>query len=506
MAPAAWKGSDLHYQTNAQDVARTAGKTDPFPAVDQPCEDAADTPLSVALKKTEKPVKYWEYQCHALCCLLVGGGHVKSGEVRRAIEYLPPAAFQRCTYYEKWANAVAVTSIERGTISQKDLDEALGGSHATPEVLYKPGDYVRVKVEDSSVRYRKPHLRTPGYLFGVVGRIDAPCIGYVEEPDIDAFHWVEGPMQPTYRITFYQKDLWEGYQGTDNDTLEIEIWQSWLLPSNEEEFKHQQANRAKLEITNGHKHDHGDHVHDERMEIEQKAVDAEGDDAERSRLTKALVKCHIDKGVIKAEDLTAMIEELESYGSRGLGARMIARAWSDPKYKALMLKDGASAAAELGIEADGWPANGGVTEPNGQLAGVLLKVVEDTPEVYNLLVCTLCSCYPISILGMAPSWYKARSYRARSVRDPRGVLKDFGTTVPEGVAIQICDSNADTRFIKIPLRPAGTEGWTEDQLQALVTRDAVIGVRHPKTVEEFNKEGGVFHPKSEGYKGKFIYQ
>ncbi|KAA6418792.1 MAG: nitrile hydratase subunit alpha [Trebouxia sp. A1-2] len=475
--------------------------------------DTVDAPLSVAIEKSGKPVKYWEYQVHALSSLLVGGGKVRPGEMRRAIEFMPVTAFSTKSYYEKWASAIATTMIERGTITQPELDEAMGISTEEPPVLYKPGSYVRCKPEDAAVRYRKPHLR---YLYGVVGRIDTPTIGYLEEPDIDAFHYVEGPRQPVYRVVFYQKDLWEGYNGTDDDNLEIEIWQSWLLPSSEKEFKEQQANRIKApegfhQRNKGHEHDHEHehehgHKHEERTKVEMDAIKAEGDDAEKARLIQCLIKILTAKGVVSAADITGHIEELESYGSRGLGPRVVAKAWTDPEFKKRLLEDGVAGVTELGISAEGWLPKGGVTEPNGQLSGIILKVVENKPGIHHLLVCTLCSCYPISVLGMAPSWYKARSYRARSVRDPRAVLKEFGLELPKETIIQVLDSNADSRFLSIPLRPEGTEGWTEDQLQALVTRDSIVGVGLPKTPEQLKKEGGTFFPKSEGYKGRFIYQ
>eukprot|EP00891_Asterochloris_glomerata_P003001 jgi/Astpho2/3001/Aster-03310 len=491
--------------------------------------DSVDAPLSLAIKKTQKPVKYWEYQVHALSCLLVGGGFVKSGEMRRAIEYLPTTAFATKTYYEKWASAIATTMIERGTITQPELDEALGLPTKEPEIMFKKGDYVRCKTEDAAVRYRKPHLRTPGYLFGVVGIIDMDCLGYLETPEIDAFHYVTGPHQPLYRVKFFQRDLWEGYSGPDSDTLEIEIWQSWLDPSSEAEFKKQQATRKGMPEgynagkTTTHSHNGHEHTHDERLEVEQKAVDAEGEDAEKARFINAILKVLYGKKVVKPEDMTAMIEELESYGSRGLGPRVVARAWTDPEYKKRLLADGVSAIKEMGISAEGWKPYGGVTEANAQLSGILLKVVENKPGLHHLLVCTLCSCYPISVLGMAPSWYKARSFRARSVRDPRAVLKEFGTTLPESTTIHVMDSNADSRresacqtrfkpsasaawFLSIPLRPKGTEGWSEDKLQALVTRDSIIGVALPKTPAQLEKDGGEFFPKSAGYVGKFIYQ
>jgi hypothetical protein len=139
---------------------------------------------------------------------------------------------------------------------------------------------------------------------------------------------------------------------------------------------------------------------------------------------------------------------------------MVARAWVDPAYKVRALADGSAAAAELGLE----------------VGPLRLIVVENTPEVHNVIVCTLCSCYPRMLLGIPPEWYKSRAYRSRAVREPRAVLAEFGTALAAGVRIRVHDSTADMRYMVLPMRPAGTDGWDEQRLAALVTRDALIGV------------------------------
>jgi nitrile hydratase len=146
--------------------------------------------------------------------------------------------------------------------------------------------------------------------------------------------------------------------------------------------------------------------------------------------------------------------------SPALGARVVARAWTDPAFKAQLLADGTRACQSLGI--DMGPTN--------------LCVVENTAEAHNLIVCTLCSCYPRTLLGLPPDWYKSRAYRSRAVREPRAVLAEFGTVLPEGTTVRVHDSTADLRYLVLPRRPAGTEGWSEEALAALVTRDSMIGV------------------------------
>jgi nitrile hydratase subunit alpha len=142
------------------------------------------------------------------------------------------------------------------------------------------------------------------------------------------------------------------------------------------------------------------------------------------------------------------------------GAKMVARAWVDPAYKARMLADGSAAAEEVGLE----------------VGPLKLVVVENTPQVHNLIVCTLCSCYPRMLLGLPPDWYKSRPYRSRAVSEPRKVLAEFGTHVPDDVDVRVHDSTADMRYLVLPLRPAGTADWPEEKLAELATRDSMVGV------------------------------
>ena len=157
-------------------------------------------------------------------------------------------------------------------------------------------------------------------------------------------------------------------------------------------------------------------------------------------------------------------------GSPAHGARMVARAWLDPGYRERLLADGNAAAAELGLDTG-----------NRDGSGYRLKAVQNTVQRHNMVVCTLCSCYPWEMLGLPPVWYKAAPYRSRAVKDPRGVLADFGVSLPKETEIRVWDSTAETRFLVLPMRPASTDGWSEDQLAELVTRDSMIGTGFPKT-------------------------
>jgi nitrile hydratase len=171
----------------------------------------------------------------------------------------------------------------------------------------------------------------------------------------------------------------------------------------------------------------------------------------------------VEKGIVTEEEIAAEVEAMRKRGYER-GARVVARAWVDPEYKKRLLANGTKACEELGLE----------------VPALKLVAVENTPEVHNAIVCTLCSCYPRMLLGIPPEWYKSRNYRSRMVREPRAVLAEFGLQIPESVAIRVHDSTADMRYMVLPMRPAGTEGWSEERLASLVTRDSMIGVAVPK--------------------------
>src|SRR5229473_2451987 len=195
-------------------------------------------------------------------------------------------------------------------------------------------------------------------------------------------------------------------------------------------------------------HDH-DHHHDHQV--------VPSDPALR---TKALESLLVEKGLVDRAALDALVDTYENKIGPRNGAKVVARAWVDPAYKTRLLADANDAMAEFGFVSR---------------QGDRVVVVENTAKVHNLIVCTLCSCYPWSVLGLPPVWYKSAPYRSRTVIDPKGVLAEFGVTLPAGTDIRIWDSTAETRFLVVPMRPAGTEGWNEDRLATLVTRDSMVG-------------------------------
>jgi len=225
----------------------------------------------------------------------------------------------------------------------------------------------------------------------------------------------------------------------------------------------------------GHSHDHGhghhhhDHDHDhahphthDGHPILKYSDDSVHDVRESDLyplLAEALRSVLVERGVVSAADIREHLEALDKVDD-SMGGRIVAHAWSDPEYKKRLLDNGSAAVAEFGI-------NMGETQ---------LIVVENTDAVHNLVVCTLCSCYPRAILGLPPDWYKSKSYRARAVYEPRAVLREFGTALPESKTVRVHDSNADMRYLVLPQRPAGTEGWDEARLATLVSRDCLVGV------------------------------
>jgi nitrile hydratase len=176
---------------------------------------------------------------------------------------------------------------------------------------------------------------------------------------------------------------------------------------------------------------------------------------------KALESLLVEKGLVDPAALDVLVDTFENKVGPRNGARVVARAWLDPEYKKRLLEDAPAAIAELGYT-------------SGQ--GEHMVVLENTPEVHNLVVCTLCSCYPWPVLGLPPVWYKSAAYRSRAVIDPRGVLHEFGTPVGDDVEVRVWDSTAELRYIVLPERPAGTETLSEEELVALVTRNAMVGV------------------------------
>jgi nitrile hydratase len=215
-----------------------------------------------------------------------------------------------------------------------------------------------------------------------------------------------------------------------------------------------------------HDHDHAaahaDHDEDDHGHAHAPPAKDEKIHSYYQVLGLALKELLIEKGIVTADEMRQAIEARDAI-TPAMGAKVVARAWTDPDYKSRLLADGAAAVKELDIDP-------GATN---------LVVVENTERVHNVIVCTLCSCYPRMVLGLPPSWYKSREYRSRVVREPRAVLAEFGTQLADDVEVRVHDSTADMRYLVLPVRPAGTEKLSEKELADLVTRDCMIGVAVP---------------------------
>ena len=208
-------------------------------------------------------------------------------------------------------------------------------------------------------------------------------------------------------------------------------------------------------MTDEHHHDHDGHHPEAPSPIEAR--------------TLALESLLIEKGLLTSQDVDRIVSAYEHDIGPLIGARVVARAWTDPEYRARLLADGPAAVRELGFD---YPA------------GTRLVVVANEPDRHNVIVCTLCSCYPWPVLGLPPTWYKSAPYRSRMVSEPRVVLEEFGLRLSGEVAVNVWDSSSDVRYLVLPERPEGTDGWSEEQLVAVVTRDCMIGVARPRVPVE----------------------
>ena len=275
------------------------------------------------------------------------------------------------------------------------------------------------------MRERHPpgHTRAPRYAqgkHGTIARVDEPA----EIDDIEA-HGGGSVTDPLYSVRFTSRELW-GEAGTDGDVVHIDLFERYLA--------------------GGVMADH--HHPEELAPVEARIA--------------AIEAVLVEKGVLDVDAVDQIVAHFEDNLGPMNGAKVIARAWTDPEYRTRLLADGTAAIAELGF---------------GGPEGEHMVVVENTADVHNLVVCTLCSCYPWPVLGLPPNWYKAPAYRSRAVREPRTLLAEMGTVIADDVEVRVWDSSAEARYLVLPMRPAGTDELSEEQLAGVVTRDSMIGVQ-----------------------------
>ena len=436
--------------------------------------------LQLSIDTSDKPIQLWERQTHAILVLLSGMKLVTVDELRRAVESLHPEHYNSWTYYEKWAAAMSQILLENKVIPLSDLNGRDSEFPICSAPLYRVGDTVKVKEENILSRWRKPHLRTPGYIFGAVGEIERYC-GQFDDPSFVAFQKLgkekekmKKEEQHLYRVRFHQKELWDGYHSSQNDTIDVEIYENWLEPftSPKLERSHDTVkiiNTQPVEHQHEHSDHEADHVHSNRIDTEQNAIDLEGQETPGERLANSLCHALVNSNILTFPQINSAIERVDMLGKQGEGSKIVAKAWTDDIFKQKLLSNASEACADLEINA------------SNTTTSTVLTVVENTEDVHNLIVCTLCSCYPLTILGLSPPWYKSRAYRAQAVRTPRELLMNtFGLDIPSNVSIRVHDSTADLRYLVLPKRPKGTEGWTEEDLQSIVTRDCLIGVAVPR--------------------------
>ena len=345
-----------------------------------------------------------------------------------------------------------------------------------------------------------------------------------------------------YTVRFFQKALWAHYDGGKSDTIDVDVYEGWLDQPDASSSSTSSAEdgcppvvtgwagRGSLLVpvprscegegpakkkprsggSHGHVHDDGQHhTHDLRPEVEQAAVDREAEHATRvdkdgafAALHSATVDLLVEKGAVTRDELRRQVELLDAmaYGQTMEGATLVAKAWADESFKVLLLSDAAKAIELAGLksvvdarggvgstragiddlEYMGTAEKGAPPQAVAPIGDTSLVVVENTDQVHNLVVCTLCSCYPRALLGLPPRYYTSRAYRSRCVTEPRAVLAEFGCVLPAAnTTVRVHDSTADTRILVLPKRPEGTDGWSEEQLKSLATRDCLVGVALP---------------------------
>jgi nitrile hydratase subunit alpha len=443
------------------------------------------------IHKGSEDLQMWEQQCHALFAVLATKQYFNTDELRRSMEDLTPAQYNSWGYYEKWTAGMVTMLLDSKVISHDDIGMALFGScddnypsTLTQTPRFQPGDKVRIKPyqHEKKVEWRRPHIRTPGYVYGVNGKIVDVC-GQFNDPSYLAFG-IKAPQVWLYRVDMSMADLWPE-QSSSKDLVSVEIYEHWLDPSssdsghmfqNVELLNHNDESRDCVhhhhQHDSHHFHDHApedDHSHDARTQVETRAVHSEGPPRPGKDLFAALFSIILDKNIVTHDEVRSMMESLDNAGKNLNGTSLVLQAWTDEDFKERLLCDPTKVAMEIGIQ---------TSNPN---APTVLQVVNNTETVHNLVVCTLCSCYPSGLLGIAPSWYKSAEFRSRAVREPRSLLMDFGTPIPSEQTIRVHDSTADHRYLVLPLRPKGTEGWSKERLRALITRDCMIGVTVPST-------------------------
>lgn len=414
------------------------------------------------------PSLYWEQQSHALLAILALKKLIVVDELRRCVENLPKSVYNSATYFGRWSRAYIAILLEKSIISEADIELYIFGKslnskefNQPTEQNFKTGDKIRIKLEDFSTFWNRPHLRAPGYIHGVKGVVKS-YLGMFNAPNVSAFWNRTVSKQPLYKVKFNQADVWSEYDQSSSDEIVLDVFQPWLekFAENDNQPKQKKAKISKTGLIN-----HGDHTHDNRIETEKNAVEKEGKPSVDELLTRGLVNLLDAKGLVSKEEVRKRVEANETEGgSISNGVKIVIKSWKDIDFKKRLEANANEAVKELGLEA------------SNAHAFTKLVCLFNEEKVHNVIVCTLCSCYPSTLLGPSPSWYKERSYRSRLVVEPRKVLKAFGTTIPDDVKIIVQDSTADCRYMVVPCPPKNFKNMSDEELSKLITRDSLIGV------------------------------
>ncbi|CAE7930867.1 unnamed protein product [Symbiodinium sp. KB8] len=454
---------------------------------------ADGTSASIAID--DRQLQHWEQQIHALVVVLVSTEHVRTSELQEEVLGLNDQGFEDGDwgYYGKWAAALAKLLLKQGIIDLDELDVALGGrSPKKVGETFKVGAAVRIKGPTQAgpaSQWRRPYLPVPGSVAGLQGAV-AKRLGLRSDDSFFALQKSLGlDMDATCKQYMYAVNIDPEALSTGSERIvTVEVSQCWLealepeaeadakpsgaakapkapkrrhlrqslktVAQSMHDFasKHAEFRKHGLEI---HRHQgrHERHEHLPRSIVEAQAVEKEGREAPGQRVTEVLLQVLISRGILAMSAVSRAMEVIDSLGVHPVGPWIVARAWCDTSFKSLLLEDAHAAIELLGHEA------------TSSTSTVKIKVVESTPWVHNLVVCTLCSCYPVTLLGLSPAWYKSREYREQAVQRPRELLREsFGLEIPQNVELRV-------------------HGWSEERLASMVTRDAMIGVALPDVAE-----------------------
>jgi nitrile hydratase len=429
-----------------------------------PTHDAASAPPGShggsGAPSTSYALTRWEAEADAVYLLArakLGRWNVDAS--RRVLEAAPRALSLR--YYERWMFAVATLLIETGVLTNDEVETRLAAAAAAAGPAasaqqrsvpageaprFAAGARVRVLREHPPGRWRTPHTRTPAYVQGQCGVVER-CCGVFDAPEERAWH-LAAVRQHLYRVAFPHAQLFPQQAAADADAAVVEVFDRWLVPVDEDESEAEAAPTSS--------------VYESLLSV-----------------IKALL---IEKGVLTQAEVDAHVAAQAAATAAGaaLGGRLVAAAWCDAAFRARLLTHAAAAAAELGVST----------------AGIAhLVVLENTADTHNLVVCTLCSCYPRPILGPPPEWYRSWTYRQRAMQRPRELLAEWGVQLPARTRVVVHDSTADCRYLVLPRRPRGTRGWEEEALAALVSTECMVGVavlppQGEADAEEEEEEGG----------------